>query len=147
MKAVAKYNTFKGASTALTFGTPLATLFACGDVIVHRSETALSATAIFTLLLILFFMKDKLLEYFKAPSALILSSVMLVLILVVENIIAPMKVICIATMIASGIDEVTFKAWYKSVEAGLPDISKNYKHVGFIFTTTKNIMENNYEQN
>ena len=145
MKIVAKYNTLKGISTALTFGTPIITLFACGEAIVHRSETALSAAAMFSLLLALFFLKDKLLEYFKAPSALIISSVALILILMIENIILPTKTICIATMIACGVDEVTFKTWYKSIEVKLPEISKQYKRVGFIFTTTKHIMENNNE--
>ena len=147
MGNVAKYNTYKGISTALTFGTPIITLLSCGDFFVKRSETTISATGIFVVLLVLLFAKDKLVEYFKAPSALILSSVMLVLILLIEHIIAPMKIVCIATMVASGIDECTFKRFYTQVANKLPCISNDYKHVGFLFTTTKKIMEeSNAEQ-
>lgn len=144
MKTVAKYNTLKGVSTGLTFGTPLITLLCCGNMFVHRSETALSVAGIFTLLIVLLFAKDKLAEWFKAPSALVLSSVTLVLIILVEHIILPMKYVCIATMISCGVDELTFKHWYKQVEAQLPAIAKSYKKVGFLFTTTKKVME---EQN
>ena len=141
MKTVAKYNTYKGISTALTFGTPIVTLLCCGDIFVERSEITISATGIFVILLVLLFAKDKLLEYFKAPSALILSTVVLVLILLIEHIIAPMKVVCIATMIASGIDECTFKRFYTSIASKLPLTAADYKHLGFLFTNTKKLME------
>ena len=143
MTKVAKYNTFKGVSTALTFGTPITTLACCGDFFVHRSETAISAGGIFVILLVLLFAKDKVFEYFKAPPAAVISFVALILILMIENIVVPMKTVCIATMIATGIDECTFKQWYKKTEASLPELAKNYKHVGFIFAKQKTIMENN----
>lgn len=146
MKLVAKYNIFKSISSLLTFGTPIITLLSCSDVIVHRSDTALSAAAVFTILILLFFMKDKLMEYFKAPSALIVASVVLVLILIVESILIPIKTICIATIITCGVDEVTFKAWYRAAELELPDIAQRYKHVGFIFASTNKIMEKNNGQ-
>ena len=146
MKDVAKYNTAKGVSTALTFGTPLATILTQGDLIVHRSETALSFAGIITLFIMLLFMKDKIFEYFKAPSALVLSSVLLILVILLENIILPVKYVCISTMVASGVDEITFKRWYKQVEERMPDISKNYKHVGFIFAKTNTILEADNEQ-
>ena len=144
MGIVSKYNTLKSVSVALTFGTPLITLLTCGELFVHRSETALSMAGIFTLLIILLFAKDKLAEWFKAPSALILSSVALVLIILIENVILPMKYICISTMVASGIDELTFKRWYKQVESKLPSASKNYMKLGFLFCRTKTIMEAYY---
>lgn len=147
MKDVAKYNVTKGVSTALTFATPMVTLLTQANLIVHRSDTALSAAGVFAVLLTLLFMKDKIMEYFKAPSALVLSSVMLILILILESILLPMKAVCIATMIMCGVDEVTFKRWYKQIEKRLPENVQDYKHLGFIFTNTNNLLKgDNYEQ-
>jgi hypothetical protein len=145
MTNVTKYNICKGVSTGLTFGTPIVTLALCGDFFRYRSETALSACGIFVVLLTLLFAKDKLLEYVKMPSAFIVSTVMLVFILLIEHIILPMKNICIATMIASGVDEITFKHFYKFIEASLPEISKQYKHIGFLFVSNKKLLEMSHE--
>lgn len=141
MKTVAKYNLYKGISTFCTVGAPIVTLLCCSDMFVHRSETAISAAGAFAILICLLFMKDKLAENFKAPSAFIVSFVSLVLILIIENIMVPVKTICLVTMITSGIDEVTFKKWYKAIEISLPDNVSAYKTAGFIFTTTKNLLE------
>jgi hypothetical protein len=139
MKQVAKYNTLKGVSTALTIGTPIVSLVSCGDFFVHRSDTAISAAGVFTLLIVVFLFKDKFAENFKMPSAFILSLVMFILLLMVEKIILPMKYVCIATMIATGADELTFKRFYKQIELMLPAQAQAFKHLGFIFTTTKNL--------
>lgn len=139
MKQVAKYNTLKGVSTALTIGTPIVSLASCGDFFVHRSDTAISAAGMFTLLIVVFLFKDKFAENFKMPSAFILSLVMFILLLMVEKIILPMKYVCIATMIATGADELTFKRLYKQIELMLPPQAQAFKHLGFIFTTTKNL--------
>jgi hypothetical protein len=147
MTNVAKYNTCKGVSSALTFGTPIVALASCGDFIKHRPETTISAAGIFVIILVLFFMKDKIFEYFKTPPAAVLSFALLIFILLIENIILPMKAVCIATMIVCGIDEVTFKHWYKTVEKVLPGIAENYKHVGFIFAKTNTILEASKCQN
>lgn len=141
MKDVAKYNVTKGVSTTLTFATPMVTLLTQANLIVHRSDTALSAAGVFAVLLTLLFMKDKIMEYFKAPSALVLSSVMLILILILESILLPMKAVCIATMIMCGVDEITFKRWYKQIEKKLPANAQDYKHVGFLFTSTNNLLK------
>lgn len=141
MTNVTKYNLTKGISTILTFGTPITTLFCCGDFIVHRSETAISAAGVFTILILLLFTKDKIAEYFKAPSAAILSFVTLILILLIENIIVPMKTICITTLIATGVDEFTFKRMYTVAQNKLPSIVNNYKHVGFIFAKQQTLLE------
>lgn len=139
MKQVAKYNTFKGVSTALTIGTPIVTLACCGDFFVHRSDTSISAAGMFALFIVVLLFKDKFAENFKMPSAFILSSVMFILLLMVEKIMLPMKYVCIATMIATGADELTFKRFYKQIELMLPQQAQAFKHVGFIFTTTKNL--------
>ena len=78
MKTVAKYNTFKGVSTGLTIGTPIVTLICCGEMFVHRSDTAISAAGIFAILFSFLFFKDKIIEKFKSPSALVLSIAILV---------------------------------------------------------------------
>ena len=106
MKEVGKYNTFKGISTLLTIGTPIITLACCGDFFVERPATAISAAGVFAILIALLFAKDKLAEKLKSPSAFIVSAAVLVIIVVVENILLPMKYVCIATMIASGVDEL-----------------------------------------
>lgn len=145
MGKVAKYNIFKGISTVASVGTPLITLLCCSDFFVHKPETAISATGIFTILITILLLKDKIAENFKMPSAFILSTVVFVLILLIQNIIEPMKLVALATMITSGIDEITFKRIYKSIESQLPEAVNSYKHVGFIFTTSKKLLGDNNE--
>lgn len=132
MTNVGKYNLFKGISTVLTTGTPIITLMFCGSFFRHRSETALSAAGMFVILLSILFMKDKIMEYFKAPSALVISIVCLVLICIIENILLPMKIVCVTTICACTIDEFTLKNLYKSIELSLTDY-KSYKKIGFYF--------------
>ena len=139
MKQVGKYNTFKGISTLLTMGTPIITLACCGDFFVERPATAISAAGVFAILIALLFAKDKLAEKIKTPSAFIISAAVLVIIVVVENILLPMKYVCIATMIASGVDELTFKRMYKALECKMPQCWQAYEHFGFIFAKTQDI--------
>ena len=141
MKQVGKYNTFKGISTLLTMGTPIITLACCGDFFVERPATAISAAGVFAILIALLFAKDKLAEKIKTPSAFIISAAVLVIIVVVENIILPMKYVCIATMIASGVDELTFKRMYKALEYKMPQSWQSYEHFGFIFARTQDIFD------
>ena len=141
MKQVGKYNTFKGISTLLTMGTPIITLACCGDFFVERPATAISAAGVFAILIALLFAKDKLAEKIKSPSAFIVSAAVLVIIVVVENIILPMKYVCIATMIASGVDELTFKRMYKALECKMPQCWQAYEHFGFIFAKTQDIFD------
>lgn len=136
MKTVAKYNTLKGISMLLTFGTPIGTLLGCSSLFVQRSESALSAAAIFVILIVLALAKDKILEKWKTPSALIISLVVLILLVLVENVIKPLKIVAIATMITCGLDEIVFKPLYKRTEILLPKEADAFKHVGFIFTKT-----------
>ena len=141
MKEVGKYNTFKGISTLLTIGTPIITLACCGDFFTERPATAISAAGVFAILIALLFAKDKIAEKIKTPSAFILSAAVLVIIVVVENIILPMKYVCIATMIASGVDELTFKRMYKALEYKMPQSWQAYEHFGFIFARTQDIFD------
>ena len=139
MKNVAKYNLCKGASTVATFGAPLGTLFACGDFIVQRPSTSISAAGVFAIILLLFFFKDKIAENFKIPPAGVLCLALFIVICLVEKILLPIKIVCLVTMVTSGIDEFTFKRIYKSIEQKLPTGAADYKHLGFIFSTTDKI--------
>ena len=140
MGKVAQYNLFKGISTVASLGTPIITLLCTSEMFVHRPETAISATGIFVILITILLLKDKIAENLKMPSAFILSTVVFILILLIENIIQPMKAVALATMITSGIDEISFKRIYKSIELQLPENAKAYKHVGFIFASSKKII-------
>lgn len=146
MKDVAKYNVFKGVSMLLTMGTPIITLACCGDFFVHRSETAVSAAGVFVIILLVFLFKDKIVEKFKMPSAFVLSTAIFVLLLLVENIMMPIKCVCIATMIATGVDELTFKRFYKNIECTLPKAAVRYKHLGFLFTTSYRLAREKYDE-
>lgn len=141
MKQVAKYNTFKGISTALTVGTPIATLFACGDMFVHRSETAISAAGIVGIIILMCIFKDKIAEKWKVPSAFVLSAAIFILTLLLEHIVIPVRYVCLTTMIATGVDELTFKRFYKTIEMLLPKEAAAYKHLGFLFTSTDKLTE------
>ena len=145
MTQVAKYNTCKGVSTALTVGTPLVTLACCGDFFVHRSDTAISAAGIFAIIILMMVFKDKIAEKWKTPSVFVLCTAILILLLMVEKIILPVKYVCIATMASTGIDELTFTRIYKRVEIALPEAAAQFKHVGFIMSkqTTIDALSNN----
>lgn len=133
MSSVAKYNIFKAVSTLCTIGSPIITLASCSDFFVHKTGTSLSAAAMFAILISLLFAKDKIAENFKMPSAFVLSLVFFIIIVIVEKIIAPIKLVCIVTMITSGVDELTFKKFYKQIEATLTPTALSRKHFGFIF--------------
>lgn len=139
MKPVAKYNTCKGISTALTVGTPIVTLCCCSDMFIHRSETAISAAGIFAILLALLFAKDKIAENFKVPSAFVVSFVSLIAICMVEELILPLKYVCITTLCTTGVDEVTFKRMYKRIESKFPQGYESNKIAGFMVTTSSSL--------
>lgn len=140
MTKIAKYNIFKGVSTVITVGTPILSLVSCSELFAHRSDTAISAAGVFALIFALWFLKDKLAENFKLPSPFIASLVGLILIVMVENIIYPMKVVFLSTMITTGIDSLTFKRIYQELEKVLPDAAKTFKKFGFIFVKEKDLI-------
>ena len=139
MKPVAKYNTCKGISTVLTLGTPITTLAICG-IEITTPAGKISFAGAMVILITLLFAKDKLAENFKVPSAFVVSIVGLLLILLIENILVPIKAVFIATMIMSGIDELTFKSFYKQIEMLLPEQVKAFKKFGFIFASSEQIL-------
>lgn len=141
MKQVGKYNLYKGISTLLTIGTPIATLACCAGTFLQTPHQTVSATGIFAILIAALFLKDKLAENFKVPTPFVLSAVIFVLVILVESLIQPIKFVCLATMIASGVDELTFKKFYTRIEAFLPKGAETYKTVGFYFTKTDRMMK------
>ena len=140
MKVVAKYNVFKGISTALTIGTPFVTLMSCSEFFVTRSETAVSAAGVFTFLFALLFLKDKILENFKIPSPFVISLIGLILIVVIESIIYPIKIVFLTTCLVTCVDTFTFRAIYKQMELNFTDDVKKFKKFGFIFGRSKDII-------
>lgn len=140
MKQVGKYNLCKGLSTLMTIGTPIATLACCSGIFLQTPHQTMSATAVFALLIAALFMKDKLAEHFKMPTPLVISIVVFILVILIESIIQPIKYVCLATMIMSGIDELTFKRIYTRIEAFLPKGAETYKVVGFYFTSTEKML-------
>lgn len=139
MRNVGKYNLFKGVSSLLTFGTPITTLALCGDFFVDSPGKSISAAGMFVLFIVAFFAKDKFAENFKMPAPFVVCLISLLLIILIENILYPIKTVCIATMIATGIDEVTFKSFYKQISSKLPETANEYKKLGFIFSTSSKI--------
>lgn len=130
MTNIAKYNTYKGISTALTFGTPIITMACIGECFT-RPSAAISSAAVFALLLSALLTKDKLAENFKTPNALIIAIVVFVFCIIVEHILLPIKIIAFTTIIACGVDELTFKGLYKRIELRLPSTAQGYKRFGF----------------
>lgn len=141
MKSVGKYNLFKGISTILTIGTPIITLACCSGTFLQTPHQTMSATGIFAVLIALLFFKDKIAENFKMPTPLVVSTIVFVLIVMVESILQVIKFVCIATIVASGVDELMFKRIYKRIEGFMPKGAENLKMFGFYFTSTKAMME------
>lgn len=140
MKPVAKYNTYKALSTVITVGTPIATMACCGDMFVHRSDTALSAAAVFAFLLSLLFVKDKILNFIKSPTALKVAVTGFVFCVVVGNLIETLRIVFGMTIAACAVDEFTFKRWYNAIVLQFPENYKQYEKFGFLFTHTNTLI-------
>lgn len=140
MKKIAKYNLFKGISTVLTVGAPIVTLASVSDLFIHRPDTAISAAGVFAILISLLFFKDKIAENFKIPSPFVICVITLILIVMIESIIQPIKIVCIVTLISTGIDTLLFKNIYKHIESSLPESVQSHKYFGFIFGKTDKLI-------
>lgn len=141
MTKVAKYNIFKGISTALTFGAPIVSMLCMGEAFISRPATAISGVGVFALLMSALFLKDKLAEKFRAPSALVLSIVVFVFCVLVENVIRPLKIMALVTIIVCGVDELTFKGLYKRIELAFPEQAAASKRFGFYMAKQRTIDE------
>lgn len=138
---VAKYNVYKAISTLLTVGTPMATLLACGDSFLQSPKSTVSVAGVFMLLFSVLLFKDKMLEHFKMPSATVIALIILILVMLIENILAPIKIMCIMTILASGVDKLTFDPMYHAIEKAMGEEAQIYKHFGFLFCKSSTIEE------
>ena len=140
MKLVGKYNLYKGISTLLTAGTPIVALASCSDLFVHRPDTAVSAAGVFAFLFAILFAKDKIAENFKIPSPFVISIVGLIAICMIESILYPLKIVFVSTIVSSGVDIVTFRQMYKSIENKYGESLNSYKRFGFVFAKTETVI-------
>lgn len=140
MKLVAKYNTFKALSLAVTAGVPIATAAIFSNMFVQSTSTSISTAGVIALLIAALTFKDKLLEEIKFPTGFKISVALLIIILVIESIIVPMKLVLISACIAFGGDTLIFKRIYTNVEYDLPEKHNKYKHFGFIFCKTETLI-------
>ena len=145
MKEVFKYNLFKVISLLLTVLTPLITAFQCSDFIIYDNNASISMAGIIAILIAALFLKNKIAENFKLPSPFVIATVLFVIIIVVESVLFPVKMICLSVMVSCGIDELTFKRIYKRIELLLPKEAEAYKHLGFICCRTETIKEHSNE--
>lgn len=143
MKEVGKYNLFKALSIILTVVPPILVAYCFGDMIVYDASASISLAAIIAILVALFFLKNKILENFKVPSVFVISLVLFIILMAVEQIIVPAKWVCGTTVVCCGLDELIFKRIYKRVEALLPEKREAYKHFGFYFCKTSKITGDN----
>ena len=145
MKEVGKYNLFKVLSIIITCVPPLIVAYWLGDMIVYDAGASISLAAIIAMLTAFLFLKNKLFENIKVPSPFIISTVLFVLLIAVEQIIVPAKWVSGTVMVCTAIDELSFKRIYTRVEMLLPETAKAYKHFGFYFCKTDKLKENTNE--
>ena len=81
MREVGKYNLFKGISTVVTTAPIAITAFLQKDAFIKNSGTSISFAAIVGILLAVLFLKNKIAENFKLPSAFVIATVLFVTIL------------------------------------------------------------------
>ena len=147
MREVGKYNLFKGLSIGFTCMPTLISATSYSDIIAHDSKASISLVGIIGILLAVLFLKNKIAENLKVPSPFIIATILFVIIILIENLLLPVKTTCLVVMIVCGIDEISFKHIYKKIELKLPN-GEFYKHFGFYICKTEKILgENSNEQN
>lgn len=149
MNFVMKYNILKGISSLLTVGTPSAIMIIMNIALADTPAGAISIVGIISILFAIFFLKDKIAENFKLPSPLVTAIIILVAVLLLENVILLVKYTCIVMIAICGIDELTFKSWYKRLEKQFIKTHTNidlndYKKLGFIISTTKKLLSGDF---
>lgn len=141
MKEVGKYNLFKALSILISCVPTLVVGFSYGESIVKDSSASISLVAVIGIIIAALCLKNKIAENLKLPSAFIVSTVIFVLILVIEKILLPVKFTCLACMISCGIDELSFKRIYTRLELLFPEKAKFYKHFGFYICKSEKLGE------
>lgn len=144
MKPILKYNLLKGISMILSVGTPTSTMIILNESLADSPAGAVSIAGIIVAMMSILIMKDKIAENFKMPSAFVAATALFIIILLLENIIVLAKYTCLITALICGIDELTFKGWYKRLEKTVNktysvDLN-DYKKLGFVIGTSKKIL-------
>lgn len=144
MKPVLKYNMLKGISIFLTLGTPSITMILLNSVLADTPLGGISIIGVLGVLFGVFFAKDKIAENMKMPSPLVAAVILLAILLLLEGILVLAKYTCAITAVICGIDELTFKSWYKRLEKDTSATYNvnlaDYKKLGFIIGTSKKIL-------
>ena len=144
MKPILKYNTLKGISVFLTMGAPSLSMIILSTILADTPIGGISIIGVLGVLFGCYFAKDKLAENFKLPSPLVAALIMLGIIILLEGIIVLAKYTCVITIAVCGVDELTFKAWYKRLEQEILktfNINLNdYKKLGFVISTSKKLL-------
>lgn len=141
MKEVFKYNLFKSLSLVITCLPSFAVTAYYGDFIIRDSKATVSFAGVISILIALLFLKNKIAENFKVPSPFVIACILFFLTLLIEPILVQVRITCLVIMISCGIDELTFKRIYKSIEALMPDKAKAYKHFGFYICKSDKLKE------
>ena len=140
MGEVGKYNIFKTLSILITCIPTLVVAFSYSDVIVCSSGASISSAGIIGIFIAFLFLKNKIAENFKMPSPFVAAAILFGIIILIEQILLPVKFTCLTVMIACGIDELSFKRIYKRIEFLMPEKSKAYKHLGFYIVKSKTLI-------
>lgn len=143
MKIVSKYNLFKALSILETCVPSLLVALSYKDSVVSSSGASISFVGIIGVLMALLFFKDKIAENFKMPSPFIVASILFLIIILIENLLIPVKFTCLVVMISCGIDELTFKRIYKKIEYQMPDKSEAHKFMGFYTCKSDTLLGDN----
>ena len=140
MKLVGKYNLFKGMSIMITVVPVMLATFSQRNLIIKDGGTSVSFAAVIGVLIAFLMLKNKIAENVKMPSAFIISTILFVTIVMIEQILIPVKLISLTAMISCGIDELSFKRIYKRLELRLPELSESYKHFGLYLVKTDKLL-------
>ncbi len=139
MKQVGKYNLFKALSILITCVPPIAVAMSYGNMFIETSGASMSFAGVLAVLFACLFLKNKIAENFKVPSPFVVATVLFVTILLIEQILIPVKYTCLVTMVCCGVDELTFKRIYKRIELLMPEKHEAYKHLGFYACKTEQL--------
>lgn len=141
MKKVFKYNLFKSLSLLVTCVPSFLVTAYYGDFIIRDSKATISFAGVMSILVAVLFLKNKIAENFKVPSPFIVACVLFFLTILIEHILLQVKMTCLVIMISTGIDELSFKRIYKSIEVLMPEKIKAYKHLGFYICKSDKLKE------
>ena len=140
MKQVGKYNVFKALSIFVTCVPTTITSFYFSKDMIKNSGQSISLVGVIGILIAILFLKNKIAENIKFPSPFVFATILFVIIVMIEQILYPVKCVCLVTMVVTGIDELSFKRIYKRLELFFSNTAPAYKHFGFYCCKTEKIL-------